>query len=50
MSTPKKKLTPTQKIHSLTIIYLTALMQSPGLSEEEYKAAEALSATLAKKL
>ena len=42
--------TPPQKVAALTIIYLKALMQSPGFSEEEYAAAEALIKKLGKGL
>jgi hypothetical protein len=43
-------ITPAQKIASLLIVYLTGLMHSPGLSDEEYAAAEAKAAQLSNEL
>lgn len=42
--------TAQQKIDALLVIYLTALMQSPGLTEEEYHAAEQRKAEIAARL
>lgn len=43
-------ITPSQKIAALLVIYLKALMQSPGLSDKEYAAAEARLTQLSKEL
>jgi hypothetical protein len=43
-------ITPPQKIAALLIVYLKALMQSPGLSDEEYAAAEQHLTALSKEL
>lgn len=43
-------ITPKQKIAALLVIYLKALMQSPGLNEEEYAAAEERLNKLSKEL
>lgn len=39
-TTPPANHAPKQKIASLLVLYLKALMQSPGLNEAEYLAAE----------
>lgn len=46
--TPKKSPpTPRQKLAGLLIVYLTALQQSPGLTEEEWQEAKQMKHELA---